>query len=174
MNATEYKGADEQRRHAPERPEEERVFLRVVVCGMRQIAGKPPGSAGVTFLACADNVLVAHVRPRIGDRENIVRPMTVITFGGLRVSQSGDLAVIGVKVRRRDLLVTASALGHDFQLEPGEVGAAYRVRGMTVAADRQLLVRVRDESRVHTGFKLIRDSVVAFAAGGGDIRAIDA
>src|SRR5271157_1958314 len=88
VKAADHEGSEQKRSHAPEGPEEEGIFLRVVVRGMGEIAGKPAGCRGMTFLASRDHVGPAEVRPGIADTQNVVGAVAVITFRRLGVAQA--------------------------------------------------------------------------------------
>ena len=103
-----------------------------------------------------------------------MRSVTVVAFCGLRVTQSGDFAVVCFKVRACDRFVTASALAHDLQFEARLVGSADRVRGMTIAAHGESFGRVSDRCGVDTGLELSFDPVVTLTARGGNICTIHA
>lgn len=169
MHATDHKCPDQEPGHTPERPEEQRIFLRIMMRGMREISGKPTRRSFVALLACLNNVLSAQVRTRIGDRQNIVCTMAVVTFRRFRVPELGDLAMVRIKVRRRDLLVAAAALCHDLELEPFRVGALDGMGSMAIVTDRQRLVGLADHGNMDAFLELILDPQMAAPARGGDV-----
>ena len=119
--------------------------------GVCQIAGELAVGAGMALAAGGDDVVPAKMRARIVDWQNVVRSMTVVTLGGLQVSQFGDLPVECLEVRLGDLLVTAAALVHDAQPELGEVRALDAVGGVAIVADRQRFAGVSDIGTVDAG-----------------------
>ena len=110
--------------HAPEGPEEEWILLRVVVRGMRQVAGKTAGGVGMALLAGLDHVGAAQVRARIGHGHDVMRAVAVEALGGFGVTEARDLAVIGLEVSLGNFAVALAAGVHDVQLEAGLIGAA--------------------------------------------------
>ena len=65
--------------------------------------------------------------------------MAVKALGCLGVTESRDLAVVGLEVALGDLVMAAAAGGHDAQLEAGLIRALDGMRGVTGAADGQFL-----------------------------------
>ena len=126
----------------------------------------------MALLACADNVLTAEPRARIGHALHIVCAVAVVTFCGFRVSQLRNLPVIGVEVCFGDFAVTPSALLHDFELESHLVSAPDAVRRMAVDADRQLFLGMSDS--MDALIEPLLDAMVAATAGRGDIGPIHA
>src|ERR1035438_1334147 len=152
-----------------EGPEQEGILLRVVVSGVRQIAGKPARCRRVTFLAGGNDIGPAQMGAGIGHPQDVMRTMAVIALGGVGISQARDLAVIRLEIGLANLSVAATARVHDIELETSLIGAADGVSGVAVAADRKWLVGFRDRSRVHALHELLLDSVVADSAGGGHV-----
>ena len=103
VRAGDHQRADQQRGHAPEGDEEERILLGIVVGGVSQIAGELAVRTGMALAAGGDDVVAAEMRARIVDRQNVVRAVTVVAFSGLQVTQLGDLAVERLEIRRGDL-----------------------------------------------------------------------
>lgn len=117
MDREEGKRPDQKPGHEPERPEDPRVFFRIMMGGMCQISGKLLGRSGMTFLACPDDVLMAQRGTNVGDWEYLVRPVTVRTFGCLLVSQLNNLPVECLKIGLGDIHMTFSANIHNLKLE---------------------------------------------------------
>src|SRR5208282_2722981 len=149
VNAAEDEGADEQGGHAPERPEQERIFLRVVVGGVGQVAGKAAGRIGVALLTSGDDIGAAQMRARVGDAQDIVRAVAVVTLGGSGVAKARNFTVVSLEVSLGDFYVALAALAHDFELEAGFIGAADLVGAVAIAADGQFLVGLGDGCGVH-------------------------
>lgn len=80
--------------------------------------------------------------------------------------------MIRVEIGLRDGLMTATTLIHDRELESLVVRPANRVCTVTVAARRQLFLRLRDKRRVNTLFILLFDTVMALAASLRDVLVI--
>lgn len=140
MNSSEHERAQEKTRHTPECPEQPGIFFGVVVSRMRQITREAPAGSGVTLLACWNDVVVTQMRASVTHPKNIVRPVTIVALCRFRVSQLGNLAVVGVKIRLGDLLMTAPAFRHDVELEPLHIGAPDRVSGVAIVAYGQVLL----------------------------------
>ena len=174
VGAGDDEGAQQQRRHAPERVEQDGVADRVVMRGVRQVAGELAVRAGMALGAGLDDVVAAEPGPRVGHREHVVRAVAVVALGGLQISELGDFAVVRLEIARGDGLVAAAALIHDVQPEIGQVGALDAVRGVAVAAHRQRLGRGMRGGRVDTGDEHFVDAAMALGAGGGHVGAVDA
>src|SRR5512146_1721156 len=117
MYAADHERPDQQPRHTPERPEKQWIFFWIMVRSVREVPGKAARGPFVALLAGLYDILSAQVRTGIGYRENIVRPMAVVTLRRFSVAELRDFAVIRVEVGLCNLLVTAAALRHDRQFE---------------------------------------------------------
>src|ERR1017187_143285 len=93
VGAGDYQRAYEKRGHAPEGVEEERILLRVVVGGVGEVSGELAVRAHVALAAGVDDVGAAKTGARVGDGQDVVRAVAVVTLGGLQVAQLRDLAV---------------------------------------------------------------------------------
>ena len=111
--------------------------------GVRQVTGETPRCARVALLARLNDVVVAEVRAGIGNGQDVVRAVAIVALRRFRVPELRDFSVVRVEVRLGDLLVAASALRHDLELESLRVGAANLVRGVVVVAHGQFLPRLR-------------------------------
>ena len=138
MQAGDDQSADQQTGHPPKCKPEERIFIRVVVRGVRQVSGEFPMGPRVAFLTGRNNVIMAEVRLGIFRRQDIVRAVAILTFGGfLRAgAEFGHLSVIRVEIRFRDLRVTLAALIENLQSKTFGVGARDPMRGMAINAFR--------------------------------------
>src|ERR1035437_10719118 len=76
VRSEEAEGSDEQCGHAPEGPEEPRVFFAVVVRGVRDIACEFRARAWMALLARGHDVRAVQVRTRVPGREDVVRSMS--------------------------------------------------------------------------------------------------
>ena len=103
-----------------------------------------------------------------------MRSVTIVTLRRFCVSELRHFSVIRVEICLRNFFMAAAAFGHDFKLETVGVGAGNGVRGMTIIAYRQFLVRFRYEFGMHTFFKAFFNPMMAFAAGRRNILVIDA
>ena len=113
-------------------------------------------------------------RGRIGYGADIMSSVTVVALGGFHVTQLGDLAVVRVEVGFGDGLMTPAALVHDVEAEVGEIGAPDGVRGVAIAAHRQLLGGVGHLGGVNAGDERLVDAVMAPPAGGRHVAGVDA
>src|SRR5512139_3332380 len=77
VRAADDERADEERGHAPERPEEPGVLLGVVVRGVAEVSGEAARRARVALLARLGDVLAREVRARVGDPLDVVRAVAV-------------------------------------------------------------------------------------------------
>ncbi len=87
MDASDNECAHKQGGHSPERPEQERVFCRIVMGRVRQVSRKSPRGAFVTLLARCEDSLPAQMGAGVRNGQNIVRPVTIVALGCFRVSQ---------------------------------------------------------------------------------------
>src|SRR5271165_2607596 len=90
--------------------------------------------------------------------------MAVIALGRLRVSETRDLAVIGFKIGRGNLLVAASAGAHYVQPEGILIGAMDGMSGVAIVADRKRLAVSAHLLGMDAVFELLLDTVVTLAA----------
>src|SRR5208337_140056 len=141
MDAAEDEGPHEECGHRPECQEDPWIFVRIMVCGVRQVPCEPPRHAGMALPAGGHYILAAYVRKRIQDRQDVVGAVTVVTLGGLRIPQLRHLAMEGVEIRLRNGEVTLAADVHDFEPERVLVGPLYLMRGVAVVAHWQLIRR---------------------------------
>src|ERR1017187_4969020 len=139
VRAGDDKRTDQQRRHAPEGIEQDRIADRVVVGGMRQIAGELPMRTGMAPRAGLDDVTAAEPRPGVCNRQDVVSPVAIVALGCLEITQLGHLAVVRFEIARRDGLVALPALIHNVQAEIRLVRALDAVRRMAVVAHGQWL-----------------------------------
>jgi len=153
MNSTYEKSAQQERRHPPECPEQERILLRIMMRRMRQIPGKLSRGTRVTFLTCTNDILPTQMRARIRNGQYIMGTVTVIAFRRFRVSKLRHLAMIRIEIRFRNRLMTTTTLLHDLQFETGLVCTPDGVCGVTVIAHRQWLVRLIDKRGVDASFE---------------------
>ncbi len=174
MHSAEEERTDQQRRHTPECPEQERIFLRIMVSRMGQISCKATRRSRMAFLARPDNILTTEVRTRIRNREDIVRAMAIIALCRLGISKLRHLAVISVEVSLRDRFVTAAALSHNFKLKAGRIDPPDRMCRMAIAANRQWFVCLSDFLCVDARFKLLFNTMVTASARLRDIARIHA
>ena len=103
-----------------------------------------------------------------------MRPVAVVALGCLRIAELGNLAVICIEVRLRDIFVAASAFRHDIQLETRLVGTADRVSAMTITADGKRLVGLAYFDVMNTLLELFLDTVMAPSTRCRNIFRIDA
>src|ERR1017187_10437836 len=94
VHAAHHEGHQEQRGHAPEGIEEERVLSRVVMGGVGQLSGKAAGCARMALPAGGGDIGPTQVRFRIRDRQDVVGPMAVIAHGRFGVCELRDFPVI--------------------------------------------------------------------------------
>ncbi len=87
VNTSKHECPDQKPGHAPEGPEEQRVLLRVMMRGVREIPGEAACCPCMALLARCDNVFSAQMRAGIADRENVMRPVAIVTLGGLGVAK---------------------------------------------------------------------------------------
>ena len=93
-----------------------------------------------------------------------MRTVTVIALRRFGVSELRYLTVIGIEVRFRNSLMTATALLHDLQFETGLIGSSDRVCRVTVIADRQWFVGLAHERCVNASLELFFYAVMTAAA----------
>ena len=173
VDAGDHERADQQRGHEPERVEQDRVLVPVVMRRVRQIAGELPMRAGMALPAGLDDVLARQMRGRVVRRQDVVRAMAVVALGGGGEAELRHLAVERLEVALRDVLVTAAALVEDGELEALAVRARDLVRGVAVGAMRQRLVAFVDQRRVDARSELLVDAVVTLRAGRSDVVRVD-
>lgn len=164
MNTPYEKCAQQKRRHPPECPKQERIFLRIMMRRMSQIPGEFPRRPGMALLTGPNDIFSTQMRTRVCNRQNVMSTVTVIALRGLRVSELRHFAVIGIEIRFRDRFMTTTALLHDLQFETGFIRPTDGVRRVTIVAYRQWLVRLRHKHRMDASFKLLLDSMMAAAA----------
>ncbi len=149
--------------HAPERPEQPRVALGVVVRGVRQVAGESPVRARVALPAGRDDVAPAErARRDRSRREDVVRAVAVVALGRALGAQARDLAVERVEERLACCLVAAAALLHHARAEAGHVGA--RDLCATCGSPRRSAGACRSSAlpvAVDAGLERLLDPVVA-------------
>ena len=160
MNSSEHERGEKKTRHTPECPEQPGIFFGVVVSRVRQVARKAPARAGMTLLACGDDIIMAQMRTSVTYRENIVSPVTIVTLCRFRVPQLGNLAVVGVKIRFGDLLMTAPTFRHDVELEPLHISAPDRVSGVAIVAHRQILLAFSSHGGMNALHELLLNAVM--------------
>src|SRR5271167_1681542 len=80
MHATDQEGPQQQPGHSPEGVEHKRIFLWIVVRGMRQVTGEAAGRARMALLASGRDVGTAEVRAWVGYLEHVVRSVAVIAL----------------------------------------------------------------------------------------------
>src|ERR1035438_4573949 len=165
MDAAHSKGADQQRRHSPERVVQEGKLLGIVMGGVGEISGEAPGRIRVALLAGGNHVGAAQVRPRIGDLLDVVGAVAVIALGGLGVSEFGNFPVVGIEIGLGNLSVAAPAGGHDVELESVLVGAADGMSGMAVVANRQRFICLGYGGGMDALDELLFDAMVTVPAG---------
>ena len=173
MNSAYHKGAHQQACHAPKRPEDPGIFLRVMVCGMGQITRETFRRARMTFLAGGNDILAAQGRMRINNRENFMRAVAIVAFGRFLISQFCHLPVKSFKICVRDIQVALSADIHDLNFKHVLVCPLDAMRGMTIAADRQSCGVFAFAVGMNTAYIFFVDTFVALGAGRGDIITVD-
>ncbi len=141
---------------------------------MGQIAREALSGFGMTLTAGLENVGGTYVTAGIRHRENIMCSMAVVTLGGLQVPQLGNLTMVGVKIGRRDFLVTLATLIHDLQSEPFVIGTADTMGSVAVVAHWCLALVGGIVLRMYALIELLFDSVVAPAASLGNIFPVNA
>src|SRR5271157_475937 len=164
MSATDHERHQEQRGHAPEGVEQERVLFRVVVGSVRQVSGEAPGCARMALLAGGGHVCPAEVRAWIGYRQHVVSAMAVIALCRFRVPKFRDLPVIGLKIGLGNLLVAASACSHHVQPEAVLIRAVDGMSGMAIVAHGKWLAEPAHSLGMDAVLELLLDAVVAPAA----------
>ena len=160
MHAAKNKCADQQRSHAPERPEEKRIFLRIVMRRVRQVPCKPPVGSGMTLLTSTDNLFSAQMRAGVGNWEDVMSTVTIIALRCFSVAKLRYFPVVGIEVCLRDRLVTPSTLRHDLELESCFIRTPDGMRCMTIVADRQRFVGLPNQDRVDAQFELLLNPVM--------------
>ena len=70
-----------------------------MVDGVGQVPGKTAGGIGVALLARRSHIATAQMGVRVGHLEDVVRAMAVVAFGGLRITQTRNFAVVSVRNR---------------------------------------------------------------------------
>ena len=159
----------QQRRHAPERPEQPRILVGVVVRGVGQVSRESAMRFFMTLAAGRDDVLAAQRRVDVRRRENLVRSVTVVALGGSRRPQTRGLAVDRVEEGLGLRRVTTAALLHHRHAEVRLIDSPDGVRGVTVLAGGQFPVGIRVPGPVDTGPEPLLDAVMACSAGTGDV-----
>lgn len=124
--------------------------------------------------AGSDDIVTAQAGARVGDGQDVMGAVAVITFGRFRESQLGDLSVIGIEIGLGDIGMATPALVHDFQLETVGVRPPYGMGTVTIAALRDLIPLVALFLRMNAPAELVLDSVMAVSASPCDIIGIDA
>ena len=121
------------------------------------------------------DVAPAQRGARVRDRQDVVRPVTVVALRGRLVAEPRHLAVERVEEGLRLIVVAPPALIHHQQAEVTSIGAADGVRGVAVLARGQLaaVAGVADRPRVDAGVERLLDPVVTGAAGTGDVVRMD-
>src|ERR1039457_7165821 len=94
VGARDHQRTHQQRGHGPERHEQERVLLRIVVRGVRQVSGELAVRAGMALRAGFDDVVAAQMGARVVHRQNVVRAMAIVALGGLQIAQLRNLQVL--------------------------------------------------------------------------------
>jgi len=140
---------------------------------MRQIARELSRRARMTLLTGRDDILSAQMRLRVGNRQDIVRAVTVITFCRLCIPELGHFAMVGVEIRFCDRLMAAATLLHDLQLETGLISSTNRVSGVTIVAHRQRFVGLTNQRCVYAPLELFFDAVMTAPARLGNVILID-
>ena len=112
---------------------------------MRQIPGELPCGTCMAFLTRPDDILSAQMRTRIGNGKNVMGTVTVIALRGFCISELRHFAMIGIEIRFRNRLMTATALLHDLQFETGLIGSSDRVGRVAIITYRQWFVRLSQE-----------------------------
>ena len=160
VGTAENKGSNEEAGHSPKCPKEERIFVGIVMGCVREVSCKTSSGAWMTFLARSNNVVVTQMRLGICNGTNIVSAVTIVTFCRLGVTELRDFSVVGVEVRGGDLLMTPPAFSHDVEFKSRNVRTANGVRGMTIVADREFLVRLILHGAMDALHKLFLDPVM--------------
>src|SRR5208282_1775927 len=173
MSATNHECDHEQRGHAPEGVEQERIFSRVVVRGVREVSGEAAGRAGMALSTGGRYVCPAEMRAGVGDREHIVRSMAVITLCRFRVPELRNLPMIRIKIGLGDLLVAASAGSHHGQPETVLIRAVDGMGGVAIVANRKWLAVPAHALGMDAVLELLLDAMVAPAAGVGHVVGVD-
>jgi hypothetical protein len=88
----------------------------------------------MAFLAGRNNVIPTQMRLRVGNRQDVVGPMAVITLRGFRVAQLRYFAMVRIEVCPGNFFVAPPALCHDIQLEAFLISTTDCVRCVAVAA----------------------------------------
>ena len=61
VDAAEHEGADQERRHSPECPEEKWILVRIMVRRVCEVSGESTRGSLVALLASSDNVVVTEM-----------------------------------------------------------------------------------------------------------------
>ena len=131
---------------------------------MCQIPGELSGGTCMALLTRRYDVLPTQMRMRIGNGQDIMGTVTVITLRRFRVSKLRHLSMIGVEIRFCNRLMTPTALLHDLQFESRLISPPDCVRRVAIVAYRQWLVRFSDEHGVDAPFELLLNSMMAASA----------
>ncbi len=101
-----------------------------------------------------------------------MRTVTIVALCRLRVSELGDLPVVGLEVRLGNIRVAPSTLRHDLKLEPLQIGAPDRMGCVTLAADGQRLFGLAHFCRMDALHELPLNTMMAATACRSDVIAV--
>lgn len=172
MKATNHEGDHEQTCHRPKCVVEPRILVGIMVRGMREVAGELAVCPGVTLLTRLDNVVSMKMGSGICHRQDVMSTVAIIAFGGLRVPQLRDLAMVSIEVGFRNSLMAPAALLHDVKFESVLIRARNGMCRMAIAAHRgPMLCRVGHRC-MNACDKLLLDPVVTAAACRGNVLSV--
>ena len=166
-------GPDEERRHEPEGIVELRVRLLVLVIGVDDVHRKVGVGVRVTFPARLDAALAADPGFGAVGRCDVVMTVTVVASRHVGSAQCDRLAVEGVAVAVKLLLVTLAAHAIGVQSEFGGGWQRDHVRRVTRGADRGLDIVGRERLAVDARFEGLLHQDMALATGIGDLFSAD-
>ena len=118
--------------HSPESIKQKGILVLIMMGRMGQISGKFPVGTLVAFGTGCHNILTAQMGIGIIDRQNIMDPVAIITFGSPFGTEPGNLPVIGIKESRRFRCVALAALFHHGYPESLGIGSADGMGGVTM------------------------------------------
>ena len=164
--------ADEQRGHQPKRPKDQRIFVGISMRGVGEITGKLASRPGVAFAASINDIVPAQMRFRISHWCDVMRTMTVMAFGGPDKAEFGTFAMEGVEVCFSNCPMTFATDIQNLKLELRLVSSLYRMRGMTIKANRKLSSVVGSRI-VNAADEFLIDSLVALPTGNSNVSAVN-
>ncbi len=172
------KRPDQQRGHHHKRQVQRRIMCRVQRIGVRDVPGKTDGCLGVTLPAGLHDVRGRQTRLRIGGRQDVVIPVTIVTGGHLgchvRISQCHRLAVVGLTIVGEPVFMTSAAplIAHQF-LEIPPLGRLDLVRRVAITADRGARVARGEQLAVDAALVHLFHTDMTLPARLGDVGMID-